>query len=328
MAGFRFQILVAAACLIFPLLNSPRRIEAQGLWPGFYSLSCPNVQDIVTTTVKSHLRADNTVGAALLRLHFHDCFVQGCDGSVLIDGPSSEKNAGPNTGLRGFEVIDDAKTKLEAACPGVVSCADILSLAARDAVVQSGGPFWMVPLGRRDGTVSLIADAFGLPSPVDSVARIKDKFLQKGLSTGDMVALTGAHTIGQTDCAFFRYRLYNYNSSGNPDPTINTQYLATLQQKCPLGTSGSVRVALDKDSPSIFDEVFFKNVQQGNAVLESDQRIYQDMSTQFMVDMFAGFSGMSFKGSFISAMLKMSSIGVKTGTDGEIRKVCSKFNHL
>lgn len=53
---------------------------------------------------------------------------------MLIAGASAERNALPNMGLRGFEVVEDAKTQLEAVCPGVVSCADILALAARDAV--------------------------------------------------------------------------------------------------------------------------------------------------------------------------------------------------
>lgn len=65
--------------------------------------------------------------------------MQGCDGSVLVDDTSNftgEKTAAPNTNsLRGFEVIDTIKSQLETICPGVVSCADILSVAARDSVV-------------------------------------------------------------------------------------------------------------------------------------------------------------------------------------------------
>jgi hypothetical protein len=64
--------------------------------------------------------------------------VQGCDGSLLLDDTptmASEKGAVPNNhSARGFSVVDDIKAALENACPGVVSCADILALAAEISV--------------------------------------------------------------------------------------------------------------------------------------------------------------------------------------------------
>lgn len=65
---------------------------------------------------------------------------QGCDGSILLDDTSTfrgEKTAIPNkNSVRGFKAVDSIKASLEKACPGVVSCADILAIASRDAVVQ------------------------------------------------------------------------------------------------------------------------------------------------------------------------------------------------
>lgn len=109
-------------------------VHGQGTRVGFYSSTCPRAESIVKSTVTTHVNSDSTLAAGLLRMHFHDCFVQGCDASVLIAGSGTERTAFANLGLRGYEVIDDAKTQLEAACPGVVSCADILALAARDSV--------------------------------------------------------------------------------------------------------------------------------------------------------------------------------------------------
>ncbi|KAL6221696.1 hypothetical protein ACLB2K_005091 [Fragaria x ananassa] len=297
---------------------------------GFYSSSCPKAEDIVRSTVESYYNKDPTIAAGLLRLHFHDCFVQGCDASILITGTSAERNALPNLGLRGFEVIDDAKAQLEASCPGIVSCADIVALAARDSVDLSDGPSWRVPTGRRDGRISSSSQASNLPSPLDSIAVQRQKFAAKGLGDHDLVTLVGAHTIGQTDCLFFRYRLYNFTATGNSDPTISQASLAQLQALCPKDGDGSKRVALDKGSQSKFDANFFKNVRDGNAVLESDQRLLGDATTRNILQNYAGsirgLLGFRFDLEFPKAMIKMSSIDVKTGADGEIRKVCSKFN--
>ncbi|PSS20925.1 Peroxidase [Actinidia chinensis var. chinensis] len=301
-----------------------------GLRNGFYSSSCPKAEDIIRSTVEAHFNKDPTIAAGLLRLHFHDCFVQGCDGSVLITEASAERNALPNLGLRGFEVIDDAKTQLEAVCPNVVSCADILALASRDAVVLSDGPSWGVPTGRRDGRVSLSSQASSLPSPLDSISVQRQKFMAKGLDDHDLVTLVGAHTIGQTDCLFFRYRLYNFTTTGNADPTINPAFLAQLQTICPKDGDGSKRVALDKDSQFKFDASFFKNVRDGKGILESDQRLWGEGATHRVVENYAGnikgLLGFRFDFEFPKAMIKMSSIEVKTGSQGEIRKICSKFN--
>ncbi|CAL0330502.1 unnamed protein product [Lupinus luteus] len=304
-------------------------VQAQ-LKTGFYSASCPTAETIVRSTVGSYFNKDPTIAPGLLRLHFHDCFVQGCDGSILIVGSSAERNALPNLGLRGFEVIDDAKSQLEAICPGAVSCADILALAARDAVDLSDGPSWEVPTGRRDGRSSLSSQASNMPSPLDSVSVQKQKFAAKGLDDHDLVTLVGAHTIGQTECRFFSYRLYNFTTSGNADPTMNLSLLAQLEALCPKNGDGLRRVVLDKDSGAKFDVNFFKNVGDGNGVLESDQRLWEDSSTRRLVQSYGGkirgLLGLRFDFEFPKAMIKLSSVEVKSGVEGEIRKVCSKFN--
>ncbi|KAI8015807.1 Cationic peroxidase 1 [Camellia lanceoleosa] len=86
------------------------------------------------------VRQERRMGASFLRLHFHDCFVQGCDASILLDKTStidSEKIApANNNSARGFEVIDRIKLEVDKACRRpMVSCADIVAVAARNSVV-------------------------------------------------------------------------------------------------------------------------------------------------------------------------------------------------
>ncbi|KAK9929591.1 hypothetical protein M0R45_026685 [Rubus argutus] len=115
--------------------------QSNQLSVGFYEETCPNAEAVVRAVVREAALSDSTIPAVLLRLHFHDCFVEGCDGSILIDnGQNAEKNAFGHQGVRGFDVIEKAKAQLEATCNGVVSCADIVALAARDAISLAGGP--------------------------------------------------------------------------------------------------------------------------------------------------------------------------------------------
>ncbi|KAK9683650.1 hypothetical protein RND81_10G156200 [Saponaria officinalis] len=162
----------------------------------FYSKTCPQALSIVKEGVVEAIKNETRVGASLLRVHFHDCFVDGCDGSILLDNSAtiqSEKQAVPNNNsARGFEVVDHIKANLEKACPGVVSCADILAIIARDAVVHYGGPTWKVRLGRRDSMTASRATANkSIPAPFFNLNNLTSSFAAQGLTFKDMVVLSG-----------------------------------------------------------------------------------------------------------------------------------------
>ncbi|PON34585.1 Peroxidase [Parasponia andersonii] len=298
----------------------------------YYDKTCPYLTKIVRNGVSSAITNDTRIAASLLRLHFHDCFVNGCDGSLLLDETSSvkgEKNAIPNkNSVRGFEVIDSIKSDVEKACPSTVSCTDILTLASRDAVYFTGGPFWNVPLGRRDGRTA--SDENGvlrqLPSPFEPLANITTKFTSKGFDLKDVVVLSGAHTIGFAQCSTFKRRLFNFDGSGNPDPTLDSSLLQNLKSACPnQDNSDSNLVALDPASSTIFDNSFFRNIVNNSGLLQSDQALMGDNSTASIVMNYVRYPLWFFR-DFRASMLKMANLGVLTGHDGEIRKNCRAVN--
>nr|CAB3500292.1 unnamed protein product [Digitaria exilis] len=89
--------------------------------------TCQSAGSIVAVEVQKAASTDRGVLASLIRLHFHHCFVNSSDGQA-------EKNDKPNLSLRGFDVIDRIKARLEAVCAQTVSSADIVAFAARDSV--------------------------------------------------------------------------------------------------------------------------------------------------------------------------------------------------
>ncbi|GJW13144.1 heme peroxidase [Tanacetum coccineum] len=184
------------------------------------------------------------MGASLLRLHFHDCFVNGCDASILLDQTSTidtEKNAAANVNsARGFEVIDRIKSEVDKICGRpVVSCADILTVVARDSVVALGGPTWDVKLGRRDSTTASQATAnVTIPSPFMDLPALIKSFEDQGLDEEDLVVLSGAHTLGFAQCRTFRSHIYN-------DTNIDPAFAGQLRTNCPQAGGDSNLAPLD-----------------------------------------------------------------------------------
>ncbi|CAD5321976.1 unnamed protein product [Arabidopsis thaliana] len=317
----KFSVLLLLL-FIFPVALAQLKFK-------FYSESCPNAETIVENLVRQQFARDPSITAALTRMHFHDCFVQGCDASLLIDPTTSqlsEKNAGPNFSVRGFELIDEIKTALEAQCPSTVSCSDIVTLATRDAVFLGGGPSYVVPTGRRDGFVSNPEDANEiLPPPFISVEGMLSFFGNKGMNVFDSVALLGAHTVGIASCGNFVDRVTNFQGTGLPDPSMDPTLAGRLRNTCAVPGGFA---ALDQSmpvTPVSFDNLFFGQIRERKGILLIDQLIASDPATSGVVLQYASNNEL-FKRQFAIAMVKMGAVDVLTGSAGEIRTNCRAFN--
>ena len=178
-----------------------------------------------------------------------------------------------------------------------------------------------MPLGRRDArTASRSAAESDLPGFFENLDQITRKFDRKGFTQREMVALSGAHTVGQAQCRTFRDRIYN-------DTNIDASFAASLRANCPrtAGSGDGNLAPLDPQSPNRFGNNYFQALVNRRALLNSDQVLYNGGATGSIVLSYSN-NPSSFSGDYANAMVKMGNINPLTGTRGEIRNVCSRVN--
>ncbi|KAL6648504.1 hypothetical protein ACP70R_012728 [Stipagrostis hirtigluma subsp. patula] len=317
----RLAVLLAVLCL------GGAAVVARGqLTDDFYDGCCPQAEGIVRARVSAAMKAEARMGASLLRLHFHDCFVNGCDGSILLDGSDSEKLAAPNlNSARGFEVVDAIKADLEKACPGVVSCADILALAAKYGVLlgRTTMCFWV------EGTVWWRIR----PEPTATCVRPHQPDRKEVQGCGSQHDRRGrficrGHTIGRARCALFTKRLSNFSATSSVDPTLDSSLASSLQTLC-SGGDGNQTAALDAQSADVFDNHYFQNLLSQKGLLSSDQGLFSSAdginATKALVQAYS-VNSQRFFCDFGRSMVKMGSISPLTGSAGQIRSNCRAIN--
>ncbi|TKW22922.1 hypothetical protein SEVIR_4G259900v4 [Setaria viridis] len=315
MASLRVVVLFVAATVVFVAFVPPPAVAQ--LRTDYYASVCPNLENIVRNSVRQSMAQSQISAPAALRLFFHDCAVMGCDASIMItnsNGDDEWRNS-DNQSLKreGFTTILSAKAAVDSdpQCRNKVSCADILALAARESVLQSGGPYYPVELGRYDGRVSTRASVV-LPRVNFNLDQLNAFFSGLGFNQTEMVALLGAHTLGAADCPFFQYRI-------GSDPTMDQGLASQLRGTC--GSNPTNGFAFLDPSPVTFDNAFYRNLQGGRGLLGSDQVLYSDTRSRGAVDNYASNQG-AFFADFVAAITKLGRVGVKTAVNGEIRRDC------
>uniref|UniRef100_J3MWI5 Plant heme peroxidase family profile domain-containing protein n=1 Tax=Oryza brachyantha TaxID=4533 RepID=J3MWI5_ORYBR len=261
--------MAAALMVVVAVLGLATGGQAQ-LQYGFYRGKCgaDDVEAVVQGVVRARFAREAPIVAYLLRMQFHECAVNGCDGGLLIDGPGTEKTAAPNLSVKGYDLIADVKAELERRCPGVVSCSDIQILATRDAVALAGG------------------EAYPTSRLYKSGGR-----------------------AGATDPSLDPYYAFVYKTWVCPDTPASDNNVVFLD---------------DQWSALQVDNNYFKLLQRRRGVLAADQNLYADGSTRWIVDLLANSD--LFHSLFPQALIKLGEVNVLTGAQGEIRRVCSKFN--
>ncbi|KAK0578787.1 hypothetical protein LWI29_016177 [Acer saccharum] len=285
-ALFFFALLSFSAVSLRPA--SAENEEDPGLM-SFYRDTCPQAEDIIKEQVKLLYKRHKNTAFSWLRNIFHDCAVQSCDASLLLDSTRrslSEKETDRSFGMRNFRYIETIKEALERECPGVVSCADILVLSARDGIVALG--------------------AIGIDTP-------------------GVVALLGAHSVGRTHCVKLVHRLYpEVDPAFNPDHIDHMLHKCPD----PIPDPKSVQyVRNDRGTPMVLDNNYYRNILDNKGLMLVDHQLAVDKRTKPFVKKMAKSQAYFFK-EFSRAITILSENNPLTGTKGEIRKQCNLSNKL
>ncbi|PAN18789.1 hypothetical protein PAHAL_3G226000 [Panicum hallii] len=331
-------LLLMAAAAVVVVGSALASAQEAALRVGFYRATCPIAEDVVLAEMRLILMEDDTLAPSLLRMHYHDCFVQGCDGSIMLQSRKgkTERDALPNRSMRGYDAIERIKARLETVCPLTVSCADIIAMAARDAVYLSHGPWYDVETGRRDGNVTAAEYVENdLPPPDSNIIDVKTFFSVKSLNSKDIAVLFGCHSIGTSHCGPIRKRLYNFTGNMDQDPSLDPAYATELRKLCPpprpgdndgVPVGGKTKVPLDPGSNYTFDLSYYRHVLATGGLFQSDGSLLHDPVTRGYVEKVANASSPDeYYADFAAAMLKMGRTDVLVGDLGEIRPTCGIF---
>lgn len=191
--------------------------------------------------------------------------------------------------------------------------------------MQAGGPYYPVKQGRRDSKVSLASKVRpNLPRANATVDDLLRLFRSKGLTRRDLVALSGAHTVGFSHCDQFVARLYDFRGSRGPDPAMDPRLLKALRMSCPhAGGNADIVAPFDVRTPFAFDHAYYANLEAKMGLLATDQALFLDARTRPLVQEM-GRDKASFFAAFAEGMQKMGEIKIKKGKKGEVRRLCSE----
>ncbi|XP_031477708.1 peroxidase 5-like [Nymphaea colorata] len=323
-------LLISFLSFVSPGFATPHPGHNDGLRHRYYHKTCPQAEEIIRKMMDEFIKIDSDIAPHLVRMHFHDCFIRGCDGSILLNSTSTskaEKDASINKpSLGGFGKIEKMKAALEAACPNTVSCADLLAYATREAVHKAGNfPRYKVRGGRKDGRVSCANETeSNLPRSSVDLKAIARFFRAKNLRLKDAVTLLGAHSFGDAHCSVIggRYEK-NFNHTGKPDPTLNPALAAKLRKACAV--SSDPTVSQDSITPDVLDNKYYVGLLQHKGLFTADAALLTSKKTRRLVRLYAA-KPATWKKKFAKAMIKLGEVQVKYGEEGEIRKRCDVVN--